>query len=158
MDKSTFVEVWEASKEVSAHCWRKKKSEIRCIEEDKGNSFILSTLLLPQEGTTQCQGRPSWPDNFSHRGKWKCESECLTSSSMWYTSNEAHSVSSHPEHWGELHDWGADRGQENRQGLGISKGHRSINCFCRLHQKAHQRVTGDASPVDYPIWPMPSLC
>lgn len=76
--------------------------------------------------------------------------------SMWDTSNEAHSVSTHPEHCDKLHDWGAERGQESRQDLEIFKGTQILlTSFAdSIKKKNHRWVIEDTASVDHPIWPV----
>lgn len=58
-DENAFVAVLEFSKELPAHDWNKKKSEIRHIEENKRNGLTLPMSSFTQGSTAECQGRLS---------------------------------------------------------------------------------------------------
>lgn len=62
IDKRASAEVQKSTGEVLAHCWRKRKSKIRHIEEGKGNNFSVPMSFLPQGGTAYCQERSSRPE------------------------------------------------------------------------------------------------
>lgn len=86
-DDSTFVEAQESTREVPALQWS-KKSENRCIKEDKKNSSTLSRPHVPKGGTAQYQERPLWSE-FLPWGKREY-SECSASPAVRDSAQEVY--------------------------------------------------------------------
>lgn len=127
-----------------------ERSEIRCIGEDKGNSFTLITLLSPKDLMRDPLSlRFLWKEKVSVRGNDTPPQLCGT------LPKSSTTVSPHQEYWDELHNWGVERSLENsRRSLEIIKGTQILLLLFRVHQKAHPWATGDASPANHPNGPI----
>lgn len=109
-DENAFVAVLEFSKELPAHDWNKKKSEIRHIEENKRNGLTLPILhprqhsWVPRETFQVC--------DFFHGWEWTCVSEHLASPQLCrMPPGRPTSFSPRPEYWGVLHSSGVERAE-----------------------------------------------
>lgn len=101
----TRVEICKSSGKIQ-NTFRAKQSKFGHTEMGK-NSFTLPVSLFPKSATVQLQKTFTIQD-FSRGGKWYPVSEHPASSLCRMLPKRPTSFSSHPEYWGELHNWGLE--------------------------------------------------
>lgn len=142
VDDSSFVEVWESSGEVPAHCWSKTICDLDTLKGARG----VTSLYLHQPSSKVAllsAGRYFSACDVSPWGKWKHESENSISPAVQETAKKAHFflVPSRILRWAA---WlrGREGLGEQQLGLGTYKGTWNLLAPCGRHQEAHPWLLG----------------